>query len=287
MLVYLDLGMDPLSFLLAFSRLAPVQCVTGGHPVTSGIDTIDYYLSAQQTEPEGSAQHYSEKLHLLPSGGFGFERPALPSRQKSRAELGLPTAGNIYLCPMMLQKLHPDFDSALSRILELDPNGYVILFESFQHPRWGELLRARLDKNVSPLVRERIIFMNWVHDRDDFLNMIRASDIILDPFHFGIGTTGALTFAVGTPLVTMPGEFMRGRVGLLYCELLDTMECVTSSPEEYAHKAVEIVTNLDVRAAIVAKLLNNNHLLFNNHEAAARDYEDFIRTVFTPATSLT
>ncbi len=36
-LFYPDLGMTPLTYFLAFARLAPVQCVSWGHPVTTGI----------------------------------------------------------------------------------------------------------------------------------------------------------------------------------------------------------------------------------------------------------
>ncbi len=34
-LYYTDIGMDPMTYFLAFARLAPVQCVTNGHPVTT------------------------------------------------------------------------------------------------------------------------------------------------------------------------------------------------------------------------------------------------------------
>ena len=65
MLIFCDIGMAPDTFLLAFSRLAPVQCTTWGHSDTSGIDTIDYYLSSTYYENENSHVNYSEKLVLL------------------------------------------------------------------------------------------------------------------------------------------------------------------------------------------------------------------------------
>ena len=43
-LIYTDLGMHSFPSLLAHSRLARYQLAWWGHPVTSGIDTIDYYL---------------------------------------------------------------------------------------------------------------------------------------------------------------------------------------------------------------------------------------------------
>ena len=45
-LVYTDIGMDQTTYSLAFSRLAPVQCTTWGHPETTGIATIDYFVSS-------------------------------------------------------------------------------------------------------------------------------------------------------------------------------------------------------------------------------------------------
>ena len=42
---YPDLTMSTMTHRLAMSRLAPIQVTSHGHPVTSGIPTIDYYVS--------------------------------------------------------------------------------------------------------------------------------------------------------------------------------------------------------------------------------------------------
>jgi protein O-GlcNAc transferase len=277
-LIYLDIGMDPFTLLLAFARLAPVQCVATGHPDTTGIDTIDYFISEDAAEPVDGDSHYSEKLVRLPSGGFGFPRPPLSTSTKTRADFNLPTVGTLYLCPMMLQKLHPDFDLAMSEILELDQTGHVVLFESFQHPKWGELVRSRLDKNMAEETRGRVLFIPWIHDADDFKRILALSDVILDPFHFGIGTTGAFAFAVGAPVVTFPGEFMRGRVGLQYYKALDVMDCVATSKEDYVQKAVKIGTDPVLHETIKQKILSSNHRIYDNF-LAYQDYSDFIQRV--------
>jgi hypothetical protein len=46
-LVYLDIGMEPSTVVWASSRLAPIQMVLWGHPSTTGLDSIDYYISSQ------------------------------------------------------------------------------------------------------------------------------------------------------------------------------------------------------------------------------------------------
>jgi protein O-GlcNAc transferase len=281
-LIYLDVGMDPLTFLLAFARLAPAQCVMGGHPDTTGVDTIDYFISAAKVEPEDGDSHYSETLVRMESGGFSFPRPEVPNTFKSRAELGLPLEGNLYFCPMMLQKIHPDFDGTVGRILELDPTSHIVMCESFQHPQWGVLLRERFARVLPAAARERVVFIPWIRDKNDFLSAIAISSVILDPFHFGIGTTGSFCFAVGTPMVTLPGEFMRGRVGLMYCRMLNLMECVADSPESYARLAVEIATTPERRNALQKKIIANNSAIFENKQSS-NELAEFIRRTASQA----
>ena len=61
-LIYLDIGMSPRIQILASLRLAPIQCTTWGHPVTSGLKNIDYFFSSELMETKDSQKYYSEKL---------------------------------------------------------------------------------------------------------------------------------------------------------------------------------------------------------------------------------
>jgi protein O-GlcNAc transferase len=277
-LVYLDIGMDPFSYFLAFARLARIQCVLGGHPVTTGIEAMDYFISSDLIETAHAQAHYSESLVRLPIGLFYFERPAMPATFKSRSALGLPSDGHIYLCPMMLHKLHPDFDDAISRILELDPSGNVVLVADKKYNVWQLLLERRFAITVPQSVRDRIIFLPWITDWQDFASLNKAADVVLDPFHFGIGTTAITTCSVGTPFVTRPGELMRGRVGLFYAKLMDAMECVAKDCEEYAQKAVAIASVSSLRQSIQAKILANSHVLFEN-KGSIQEAVEFFRGV--------
>ena len=54
---------------MALSKLAPVQAMTHGHPVTSGIDDsiMDYFISWEAAELPDAQNHYTEKLILAPA----------------------------------------------------------------------------------------------------------------------------------------------------------------------------------------------------------------------------
>ncbi len=61
-LVYLDIGIHAILTHLAALRLAPVHYVGWGTPVTSGLPTMDDFLSSELMEPDDGQTHYSEKL---------------------------------------------------------------------------------------------------------------------------------------------------------------------------------------------------------------------------------
>ena len=61
-LYFCDIGMEPFTYFLSFARLAPIQCAGWGHPVTTGISTIDYFVSSRMMEPTSADEDYSENL---------------------------------------------------------------------------------------------------------------------------------------------------------------------------------------------------------------------------------
>ena len=71
-LIYLDIGMNPKIQILSSLRLAPIQCNTWWHPVTSGFKYIDYFLSSELMENHNSQRHYTEKLINLPGLGIDY-----------------------------------------------------------------------------------------------------------------------------------------------------------------------------------------------------------------------
>jgi len=264
-LLFADVGMNPLTTFLALWRLAPLQLNTWGHSVTSGIDTLDYYVSAEQVEATGSEDQYSEKLLRLP-GYFmpRYYRPRLAVR-KSRAELGLPADRHLYLCPQSLFKLHPDFDAVFQGILERDPLAQIILIDPRES--WVERLRERLAPKLGAHAA-RMGFIPRV-SQADFLQFLAAADLIIDPFHFGGCNTSCEALGLGVPIVTLPAAQLPGRFTLgLYREMaLD--DCIARSPAEFVELAVRLGTQPDYRRSVSARILERCERLFERSDAGA------------------
>lgn len=270
-LFYTDIGMDFFTYALAFSRLAPVQCTTWGHPVTTGIPNMDYFISSELIEPEGAQDHYSEKLALLKNPMTCYPFPNLPEKFKNRAGLGLPEESHIYLCPQTLFKLHPDIDEIFGGVLRRDPKGIIILIKD-KKKNWIKLLEERFAREI-PDVAGRIHFINAV-SQQDFYSLNATADAILDTLHFSGGNSSLEAFAAGAPIVTLPGEFMRGRVTYGYYQQMGMTDLVAESADAYIDLAVRLATEPDFHQAMSEKIRAHRSVLFNNQETV-RQLEAF------------
>jgi predicted O-linked N-acetylglucosamine transferase (SPINDLY family) len=266
-LVYADIGMEPLSYFLAFSRLAPVQCAMLGHPVTTGIRNVDYFISSALFEGEGAEAHYSERLVKLDSLPVYIYRPQPPASPRSRRELGLPEDRTLYVSPMMLHKFHPDFDRAMAEILRRDPRAEIVLFRDRQYPNRHERLAARWAQTL-PDVRHRVRFLPWA-STEDLMSIILVSDVIIDTFYFTAGTTAFLVLGLGTPIVTLPGEFARGRPTHGCYLKMGVMDCVARDARDYVDIAVRLGTDKAFREAVSQRILERNPVLFEDRAVVA------------------
>jgi predicted O-linked N-acetylglucosamine transferase (SPINDLY family) len=276
-LVYTDIGMDPFTYFLAYSRLARLQCVSGGHPVTTGIANMDVYLSSRFLEGKNSQQHYSE--HLLQMSHYNVTLPNLyePEITKTRTQLGLPEATPAYVCPAKLQKLHPDFDALIRDLLARDPTGTVVLFEDDRHSNWHTQIIKRLKETVGQDV-DRIRVLPFAGP-EDFAQILALADVILDPFHFGLGTTSFMAFACAAPVVTWPAPYLRGRGTLACYRQMDYLHCVADSPAHYLEIALQLAKDRNYRAEVVTQLRARRHVLFNDVRCAAEMGDFFVSTI--------
>jgi predicted O-linked N-acetylglucosamine transferase (SPINDLY family) len=271
LLYYTDIGMETVTYFLAFSRLAGVQCTGWGHPLTTGIPTIDYFISSDLLEPAGAEKHYSERLVRLETLPTYYFRPELTGPVRSRADFGFRDDEHIYLCPQSLFKLHPDFDRLLGAILEADARGRLVLIEG-QQPNFAKLLDERFQRSL-PAQRERIQFLPR-QSTDNFLHLLAAADVILDPPQFSGGNTSLEALALGIPIVTLPGAFMRTRVTYGCYRQMDITDCIASDEDDYVRIAVRLGTDKQYRARLREAILAGRIALFENQKTI-RAYDRF------------
>ncbi|MCA9040940.1 MAG: hypothetical protein KDA65_11380, partial [Planctomycetaceae bacterium] len=276
---YPDLGMDPYTFSLAHLRLAPIQSVSWGHPVTSGSPEIDYYISTELIDPPDAQQHFTEELVEFKTLPTYFYFPGVPKTFKTRAELGLPEEGNLYVCPQSLFKFHPDMDDIFHGILKQDPNGYVVLIDGLEK-NWNEALRERYRK-LMPKEENRILFIKRL-DHNDYMSLVYNTDVMLDPLPFGGGNTSYQALALGIPIVTCPPIHQRGRFTQGLYRKIGVTDCIVETYQEYIDLCVELAVNMEKRESIQSKILMANDVLFEE-QAAVQEFEAFFERIVQEA----
>jgi protein O-GlcNAc transferase len=235
-LIYPEIGMDPLSTRLAALRLAPVQMASWGHPVTTGLPTLDYFLSAKAFEPSNAHLHYTEQLVALPDLGAQVERePADPS-QVDLATIGLDPTRVLFVCPGVPWKYTPEFDDALCAIACAVPSAQFLFFQPPVQLAAATQLHARITQRFRTAGIEpagRFVFGPWL-SRPDFLGVVSRAAACLDGFGFSGFNTALQCLQAGTPMVTLPGRFMRGRLASGILTHVGLREFIAKDVREFA-----------------------------------------------------
>ncbi len=239
-IVYTDIGMDILTYYLAFSRLARLQVQLAGHPESSGIDTIDCFVSQRDSEGPNPQSRYREYPALLKSFAMAYPAAAYREDRRTRAELCLPAA-RFYLVPAKLQKIHPDFDRLIADILRRDTGAVALFFEDHTCTGWKTALQHRLQQSI-PDVCTRIVFRPWA-EKLDFQAILAHADAVLDPTHFGLGTTALYAFAQGVPVLTRPYDNLASRPVCAMLKNLQVFELIADNDQEFVERAVRLAND--------------------------------------------
>ncbi len=238
-LFYTDIGMDPFTYFLAFARLAPVQCVTWGHPVTTGIPTVDYFISSRDLDAEDAQEHYTETLFRPDVHPVHYYLPETPEREHGTL-LKEHRNCRLYVCVQSLFKLHPDFDRVLARILRLDPDGKLVFIRGAE-AHMEHQLTDRFRRTM-PEVTDRIVFVPRLNTAR-FVELLGTADVLLDTPYFGGGNTSYEAFAIGAPVVTMERPLMRERITPVLYRQMGFTDLIATNEEDYAQLAVQCATD--------------------------------------------
>jgi predicted O-linked N-acetylglucosamine transferase (SPINDLY family) len=265
LLVYTDIGMNALASQLAALRLAPVQCKGWGHPVTTGLPSIDYYLGSDLMEPEDAAGHYSETLVRLPNLALHYTPPALPERPLSRAELGLSEGAFVYLNSQSLFKNLPQHDDVYPRIAREVPHARFV-FISHSRPAVTERFRSRLARafDAYGMPAERFCRFTARLDFAGFLSLNLASDALLDTLEWSGGKTTLEALACGLPVVTCPGRFMRGRHAFAMLRMMGISRTVAADKDEYVRVAVQLARDPGLLAEMRSRVAERRGRLYRD-----------------------
>ena len=235
---YPDIGMSTEFYFLSFIRFAKVQITTWGHPITTGNNSIDYFLSSKLIEKDDAQKLFSEKLILSNDLPMYFYEPKISLKLKDD-DL---KQKNFYFCSQNLIKIHPHFDEVLKKILEKDKKAKIFFIKDKNEILFKKLQR-RFKKNIH-FGFDRIKFFERMNT-ERYINTCGEASVLLDTLYFGAGNSFHESMIYGTPTVTMPSENLKSRIVLgAYRQMKIEDPPVVKNIDQYVKKAV-FLANLD------------------------------------------
>jgi len=280
-LIYPELGMDMTALKLASLRLSPVQCVSLGHPETTGLPTIDYYLSSDLMEPYGAEEHYTERLVRLPHLGFYYESFSVPPVQAERETFGLRKEAVVFLCSHSLFTYLPQYDEVFPRIArEVDNCQFVFIAHSYIDSPVTQKFRLRIKRvfNRFHIDDEKHITFLPQLDPGNYHALNSLSDIFLDSIGWSANNSTFEALACNLPVVTFPGKFMRQRHCAGILSMLGLHETIVYSLEEYIAIAVRLANDSEWRQIIRSYITSNKDCIYRDN-TALRALEKFLENI--------
>jgi len=276
-LIYPGLLMDTSTLQLAAQRLAPVQCNSWGHPETSGLSTLDYFLSSDLMEPPDAQAYYTEKLVRLPNLSIFYKPVAVEPVSVTREELGLRPRATVFWSAQSLYKYLPQYDDVFVRIALAAGDCQFVFLRHFGGSHITQVVRARLERAFAAAglrADNYCVFLDRL-SQSKFVAAAGLSDIFLDSIGWSGCNSALESLPQNLPIVTMPGAMMRGRHCAAILQMMDVTDTIAETIDDYVAIAARLANDPAERQALRERMKASAHKVYRDR-ACITALEDFL-----------
>lgn len=216
-----------------------VQASWLGYFNTTGVESIDYFISDYFTTPSSMQEFFSEKIVYLPNSRFCFAQP-----DNSPLFSLAPAEYNNYVTFGAFNNYAKMTDLTIqlwARVLKAVPNSRLMLkWKSFKD-------KAVRDDLINRFIREGVskkcIILNGATDHSQMLADYSDVDIVLDTYPFNGGMTSLEALWMGVPIVTLAGSTPASRQTGSFLRLLGLDDLITYDRDSYVEAAVKLASD--------------------------------------------
>jgi predicted O-linked N-acetylglucosamine transferase (SPINDLY family) len=277
-LIYPEIGMDPTTAKLASLRLAPVQAASWGHPITTGLPTIDCYLSADALEPAQAQDHYTERLVRLPGLGCWLEPPGAEPPLLEPATLGIRDGVPLLVCAGMPFKYTPRHDAMLAAIARRLGDCQFVFFT----PQPAELMQRVRERMARAFAGAGLDFARLavfvpLLSRSAFRGLLAQADVYLDTIGFSGFNTALQAIESGLPVAAWEGAYLRGRLASGILRRIGLDELVAREAAAFVETAARLAQDAAYWGDVRERMLAARARLYRD-AAPVRALEKFLET---------
>ena len=258
--------------LQAFTyRPAPVQATYLGYFTTTGLSTMDYWISDEVLHPQDTVELASETIYRLPRCCVGYVAP-----EDSPEVMARPAGedGMILGSFNELTKLTPAAIRLWSLVMTALPDARLLLkARRLDNASVQEDLAQRFAAHGIP--RSRLIFYPRTASFRQHMATYGEMDIALDPLPRTGGTTTMEALWMGVPVVTLAGERFIERLSASVLAAIGLEELVAESEADYIDKVCALAADHERRQALRSSLRQRmSESSLCNARSLARAMED-------------
>jgi len=277
--------------ILAMNRLAKVQVTSICSPFTTGMKTIDYYLSGNLLTPFPSYQvQYHEKLLNIEGSGICFQFPIYDTVidfNRSRQDWHASKETTIYISGSNFYKIIPEVRQAWAEIIANTKNSILILYP-FNPINWGKYETAQLffDEMKSIFSKygineNRLIIEKPLPSIAAVRALLRLADIYLDSFPYSGATSLLDPLCVGLPPVVYEGDALRFRQGAAILREIHLNDLIVKDKKNYVKLAIDLAHNFQKRAFFRREIITKMHNKpsFLNSKSFAKKITNVFQTI--------
>ncbi|HEX3019003.1 MAG TPA: tetratricopeptide repeat protein [Chitinispirillaceae bacterium] len=225
-------------------RTAPLQVSAIGYPNTTGLQSMDYRLTDDITDPADENSCYSERLIRL-SHGFCCYEPIYEMPHIAQLpfnESGVITFGSTHTLP----RLNIQVIMLWSEVLKAVPGSRLLIFRNTLCKSVIERLTNWFTESGVDIAR--IGFQNKV-PQGGHLAVYNSIDILLDTFPWSGHVTTCESLLMGVPVITLKGDRHAGRMVSSVLARTGLSGLIASTTVEYVNLAVNLASSIEMLAA--------------------------------------
>jgi len=231
------------------AKPAPIEVSYIGYQATTGLSSVDYFLSDDWADPIGQTeQYFAETIWRLPETFFCYQPPeeapevgALPAERA-----GFITFG----CQNNLAKVTPRTLALWCRVLAAVPDSRMILLA----PNCREAdERIRAVFTSAGISSDRLELVRRATPRE-YLDRYNRIDIALDPVPFNGHTTTCDAAWMGCPTIMLAGPIFPYRYGGSVLLNIGLRDLIAASEDEYVRLAAALAADRSRLVAIRSTL---------------------------------
>lgn len=264
-LLYPEIGMDATTVRLSALRLARMQVASWGHPITTGLPTMDAYLSAEAFEPPGRDDHYTERLIALPRLGCAYQPYDTEPEEPDLASWGVAEGDRLLVCAGQPFKYAPRDDAVWVAVARRCQPCKLLFFAGpddlkakvLEHRLRGAFAEGGVDFEAT------VRFIPWL-PRGAFFGLLGRADVFLDTIGFSGFNTAMQAVQCGTPIVAWEGQFMRGRFASAILRQMGLDEFVAGSAEAYVALVQQLCNDPAARDAVRKRMWQARERLYDD-----------------------